>query len=198
MASAAQRRKKRIDRKAKAQRAGRVLPTEVMGLLSLPPEAEIPNTALMPSLAMNTTSLEKFQTHGTVAEQQPCPSSQEKGREKDQEKDTGFPLYKRNDGKQTDPRATKLADAPGSGRADVLVSGRADPREAGVVMLWQLGQLRHGQPSLLSRFRNSPVHLKLQTKYQSTGPSLRVNRICRHWLINLPRVCPHPHYLKRW
>ena len=126
MASAAQRRKKRIDRKEKAQRAGRVLPTEVMGLLSLPPEAEIPNTALMPSLAMNTTSLEKFQTHGTFAEQQPCPSSQEKGREKHQEKGTGFPLYKRNDGKQTDPRATKLADAPGSGRADVLVSGRAD------------------------------------------------------------------------
>ena len=49
MASAAQRRKKRIDRKAKSQRADRVLPTEVMGLLSMPLEGKAPNAGAMPS-----------------------------------------------------------------------------------------------------------------------------------------------------
>lgn len=102
MASAAQRRKKRIDRKAKSQRADRVLPTEVMGLLSMPLEGKAPNAGAMPSENINTSS-ERSQTHSSSAQLQPRLSGPEIS--------TKFPGYKLKTDVPVDGWAEKPVEA---------------------------------------------------------------------------------------
>ncbi|NBQ79571.1 MAG: hypothetical protein EBT99_13205 [Betaproteobacteria bacterium] len=71
MASAAQRRKKRIDRQAKSQRASRVTPAELMDLLLTPPQSEAPETIATVPMTIAEAPKPLVQTPTTLAEAPP-------------------------------------------------------------------------------------------------------------------------------